>query len=214
MISLKRFALAAVIAVGTAPSVALSQPAFTTIQDILYGADRRFDAAAGRCAACRLPVRQSEQPSGKLDGRAGSLQQHRIANLRDEPHQPGRLHAARRIAGSRRPAGNRFSVRAHRLGQWIHGKDSGWRHKRSFCETTWRAKLLWPAARRLVFIPAGSNGTRKAGGGSLAFQTAAGSAAENTSQALTVNFLDKWQRRERIRWRCIISPWYPAEVNP
>ena len=83
-----------------------------------------------------------------------------------------------------------------------------------FCETPWRAKLLWPAARRLVFIPAGSNGTRKAGGGSLAFQTAAGSAAENTSQALTVNFLDKWRRRERIRWRCIISPWYPAEVNP
>ena len=39
MISLKRFALAAVIAVGTAPSVALSQPALTTIQDILYRAD-------------------------------------------------------------------------------------------------------------------------------------------------------------------------------
>jgi hypothetical protein len=39
MISLKRFALTAVIAVGTAPSVALSQPALTTIQDILYGAD-------------------------------------------------------------------------------------------------------------------------------------------------------------------------------
>ena len=39
MISLKRFALAAVMAVGIASSVALAQPALTTIQDILYLAD-------------------------------------------------------------------------------------------------------------------------------------------------------------------------------
>jgi hypothetical protein len=39
MISLKRFALAAVMAVGIASSVALAQPALTTIQDILFLAD-------------------------------------------------------------------------------------------------------------------------------------------------------------------------------
>jgi len=64
------------------------------------------------------------------------------------------------------------------------------------------------------FYSGGQQWDAQSWGGSLAFQTAAGSAAENTSQALTVNFLDQWRRRERIRWRCIISPWYPAEVNP